>query len=329
MCRRVEAVQPELECPVGYKKERSLAPSHLLAKFQESPDKGEFNSRVSHRVLAGGTRRRLRCLLETKKQPQQMCPPDYQAVPNPDGSESVVCVAKDRAKPKLECPPGFEDDQVTGGCLKLEAGPVRPVCPATHTMVSGQCVQHLSEAPAIMCPIGYRLFEGVCVTQLRSKPKPVCPPEFQYDELVGACYRMQVDFQFDNVAPPVQEKPKEESILDEILTTTTTPEPRVRPQDILPERQQPTIVQVVQQPVPIPSPVVYLPRQNPPPPPSQSTASASASCRASPSRSEEKSSSPSSRSCHGAKDCFGGGRTRPQEETSQAPQKVVLKLSVP
>eukprot|EP00922_Rhytidocystis_sp_ex-Travisia-forbesii_P020693 GHVS01030411.1.p1 GENE.GHVS01030411.1~~GHVS01030411.1.p1 ORF type:complete len:236 (+),score=33.74 GHVS01030411.1:174-881(+) len=155
------------------------------------------------------------------------------------------------------------------------------VCPHGYRVMSNQCVQDLQEKPVVMCPRGFKLFNGVCLNRLYSKPKPVCPRNFTFDRLVGQCYKVDVRYQFKDEAIPMPEEPEEELLsLDEdkpdeedLLSLdedkpeeprpTAMPIPRVAPPII--ERQ--TVVKLIQQRIPIPAPVVYLPRQAPPPPP--------------------------------------------------------------
>eukprot|EP00921_Rhytidocystis_pertsovi_P019281 GHVQ01030546.1.p1 GENE.GHVQ01030546.1~~GHVQ01030546.1.p1 ORF type:complete len:888 (+),score=90.86 GHVQ01030546.1:540-3203(+) len=253
-CMKVEVMQPDIHCPPNFQ------PSQQYAKD------GNRHHNAGPTVTV--------CIGESRTPVIYTCPEDYERS-NTDHEER--CVGREDVEPQLKCPRGFVEES-NGKCMTYDKKDPRLVCPEGYQIAANQCLKHLEEKPVVMCPVGYKLYDGVCVNQVFSKPKAICPRGYTFDHLVGQCYKIEVKYNFSKAEPArealldlEQEPEKEkEAVLDLDQTTTSTRRIFVQPQQFVQPIQQapvPTTVQVIQQRIPIPQPVVYLPRQAPPPPP--------------------------------------------------------------
>eukprot|EP00922_Rhytidocystis_sp_ex-Travisia-forbesii_P044344 GHVS01066165.1.p1 GENE.GHVS01066165.1~~GHVS01066165.1.p1 ORF type:complete len:894 (+),score=100.11 GHVS01066165.1:298-2979(+) len=242
-CMKVEVMQPDPHCPPGFE------------ATQAAPDINRHGMSTGVTVCVGASR------LDVT----YSCPPQYE-LQHMDKKNKQTCAGREQVDPRLECPPNFEADP-NGKCMRYESQAPRAVCGEGYKVVAGQCLKHIHEEPVVMCPRGYKLYDGTCVNRLLSKPKAVCPREYVFDHLVRQCYKVEVKYGFKKQALeedildlelPARTTPEpKEEILDEVYYPTPQPRepPRVAVQPVVFPRPQ--TVQIIQQRVPIPAPVVY------------------------------------------------------------------------
>ncbi|EZG72988.1 putative oocyst wall protein [Gregarina niphandrodes] len=279
-CLKREVTNPQLACPQGYRPGVD-AMCHQIEKIEATLNCPVTTSLIleDDTYICHG--------IETV-QPDYTCPIPGLALETT--ATGPKCTGWQVNEPTFVCAPGFTNEG--NKCVKLEAASKLPVCPAEYSLSFDSCLRELQQPALYFCPDGYvhQRKAQTCTRKKYTDLIPVCPTDMEYDKLVGECYRLKTDYEFDEPLKTGGDPP-DEALKD---LDVTTPSPSTEETTLAPAAEgpmggypplppmagyppighhhlaaalPPPQLTIVQQPVVVPQPAVILPQQAPVPPP--------------------------------------------------------------
>eukprot|EP01053_Blabericola_migrator_P000594 Blabericola_migrator_1__593@NODE_1145_length_5293_cov_76_243781_g779_i0_p1_GENE_NODE_1145_length_5293_cov_76_243781_g779_i0NODE_1145_length_5293_cov_76_243781_g779_i0_p1_ORF_typecomplete_len834_score128_03cEGF/PF12662_7/1_7e04cEGF/PF12662_7/1_6e03cEGF/PF12662_7/4_6e03cEGF/PF12662_7/1_7e03cEGF/PF12662_7/50cEGF/PF12662_7/8_7e03cEGF/PF12662_7/1_9cEGF/PF12662_7/38cEGF/PF12662_7/1_2e03_NODE_1145_length_5293_cov_76_243781_g779_i014573958 len=262
VCELVEVTDPAIRCPPGFSNSLTNAACQRVEKLDATLQCPPLMSLI----VEGG---RHVCAGEEVFEPEFACTVDGMMLEfAPSGP---TCKGIHVEPPTYVCPTAFKDEP--RGCVKYDVTPKRALCPEEYTFSFDVCVKEINQPPVLLCPTGYSHHQPseTCIRERYTDLLPICPSDMEFDRLVGECYKLKVEYEFDEPAKPPEEAqkdlssppPPEEAQKDLDSPPPPNPPPPPPPAPAPPPPQ----LTVIQQPVVIPQPAVILPQQAPVPPP--------------------------------------------------------------
>eukprot|EP01054_Gregarina_sp_Poly1_P002224 Gregarina_sp_Poly_1__2223@NODE_1594_length_3758_cov_19_792468_g1050_i0_p1_GENE_NODE_1594_length_3758_cov_19_792468_g1050_i0NODE_1594_length_3758_cov_19_792468_g1050_i0_p1_ORF_typecomplete_len824_score74_20Baculo_VP91_N/PF08475_10/1_2Baculo_VP91_N/PF08475_10/7_2e02_NODE_1594_length_3758_cov_19_792468_g1050_i06473118 len=183
--------------------------------------------------------------------------------------EGPICKGIHVEPPTFVCPIGFKDE--IRGCVKYDVTPKRAICPEGYIYSFDVCVKEITQPPVLLCPTGYihQQSSETCYRERFTDMLPLCPPDMEFDRLVGECFKLKVEYDFDEDIKPPEEQMKDlpgPPPPSEVPRDVEPPPPPPMHSIIMPPPPPPQLT-VIQQPVVVPQPAIILPQQAPVPPP--------------------------------------------------------------